>query len=297
MALMSYSSLKLIQNCQQKYVHHKILETPSDSDYTPSDALDVGTIFHRIMEISHHGTKGTLEAAFNKAVEETPCPEGWWQKLHAMIRAYALTHKFSGLMVTALELEIQDGEYIGYVDAIMSEPSGNWWIVDLKTTSRFEDHLLTSLPYDLQMAAYSSRYLKIAQMLTLDPNKFKGCRYRTVTKPGPYKMGKNEDEQSFIDRMMNNITCTDIEIPKATLALMWDEYVQMENEAISKALAFAKGSKENPQSVPLKNRNACIEWGKPCQFWSKCHHGVEFSNSKKLTYRDGFSYRSEGEIL
>ena len=63
---LSYSSMKLIQSCEQRYAHYKIQNTPKDSDYQESDALGLGKAFHEVLENTNH--KAYDQILINKAM-------------------------------------------------------------------------------------------------------------------------------------------------------------------------------------------------------------------------------------
>lgn len=259
---MSYSSQGVLQNCEQEYWHYKVNQTKPDPDYEDSDAFGFGKAFHEVLEKSKHN-------AFHKehlieAMETHEVDASDMGPLMAMGKRYLKLHKLSGLKVIKCEFQIETREYVGYIDMIMVGADGSWWIGDLKTTSRFDEkNLPPRLAKDAQLNVYSYFAEDIARGLELDPDKFMGCRYRAITKPKIVQKGKETPEE-YADRVSDShVEVYDIEVPREFMnpKEAWDSIVISQ----SRSLELQAGE------VPRRNYKGCINYFKPCKYFSQCH--------------------------
>lgn len=257
---LSYSSHKVLDTCETLYWHEKIAKSQPDKDYEDNDAFGIGKAFHEVLEKTLHKKyvkELLMEAMETHEVEITDYPV-----LEAMLKKYVTLHKLSGLTVIHCELKLDHPKYVGYIDMIMVAPDGTWWIGDLKTTGRYDESLLPRLARDMQLNLYSFFRDSIASQFNLDPAKFKGCRYRAVTKPKLVQKGK-ETTESYISRLEEAVNVYDIEIPFAGMDPLhaW----QTLQEGRERAMELWNGE------APKRNYNSCIQYFKPCKFFSQCH--------------------------
>lgn len=280
---LSYSSLKNLQTCEQKFWHSKINKTENDPDYEESDALGVGKAFHQTLEKTNHkavNIKDVDEALMEHAVPQINRP-----MIIAMAMKAKELNEASGIDIVHCELELSHGDYVGYVDALGKEKDGGWWIIDLKSAGNYDPKLIPRLPLDLQLNLYAYFKDHIAGVLGLDPDKFRGCKYRQITKSKANKKA-GESDAEFIKRLITPapdrynpgmvkapVEARDFTIPYFTMnpSMAW-EIIQ---ENLIRARELQHGE------APKKNYNACMDFFKPCQYFSKCH-GV--------THTDGYNY-------
>lgn len=269
---MSYSSQGTLQSCEMEFWHYKVAQTPHDSDYEESDAFGFGKAFHQVLEKSMHN-------AFHKehlieAMDEHKVHAADMGALMAMGKRYLKLHKLSGLKVFKVEFQIETKEYVGFIDMLMIDSQGFWWIGDLKTTSRFDEkNLLPRLAKDPQLNIYAFFAGDIARALDLDPEKFMGCRYRAITKPKIVQKGK-ETVEEYAERVAEkHVEVYDIEVPKEVMNPLeaWESI----SESYSRSLQLQAGE------VPRKNYKNCISYFKPCRYFSKCH-GKTFSEAGNM---------------
>lgn len=269
---LSYSSATLLKNCPQKYYYYKVAQVAKDSDYEQNEeAFNVGKAFHYVMEMNGH-TENDLDSWLDKACRSFGV-EDKKGMLNAMLLRYLQVHKKSGLSVVECEFELKTDDFIGYIDAIMKDDNGLWWIVDLKTASRYSPITQARLTKDVQLNLYSYFAPKIAEYYELDPKKFAGARYRVTTKSDLTKK-VTESYADHVRRTAKNVKSYDIVIP---IELMNPEEFMQEHEDLKfKADMMRKGLEE-----PTKNRSYCDSFFRPCEYWSQCH-GKTYSESQEL---------------
>lgn len=267
---LSYSSANLLKNCSQKYFWYKVAGVAKDPDSEDNmEAFNVGKAFHHVLEMNMH-TSENLVGLLEEAVTTFEVPEAQ-AMLHAMLLRYLQVHKKSGLKAIHCELGLQNPEFIGYIDVILADDEGNWWISDLKTARRFAETTLARLKLDVQLNLYTSFADNIAEQLELDVNKFQGCRYRVTTKSS-LKQKKTESYKEFVLRCADSIKSYDVIIPIEEMAPAITMY---EHEELQKhAVALFKGEVE-----PKKNFTYCESFFRPCEYWSRCY-GKTFTELK-----------------
>jgi hypothetical protein len=135
---LSYSSMKTLQTCEQKYHHYKIQQTPYDPDYTESDALGLGKAFHAVLERTLH--QDYNDALIIEAMVENNVDPSEKDLLTVMIRKYVEFRKASGIKVIKCELPIATSSYVGFIDYIAVK-GDKWYIGDLKTAGRHDEKI------------------------------------------------------------------------------------------------------------------------------------------------------------
>ena len=263
---LSHSSANLLLSCEQKYYHHKIARTSADPDYEDGDALVVGKAFHHVLEVTNHKKPKSIRDHLEKY---EPLPDHYYNLVHAMlIKAYRI-QKLIGLEVVACEVELATEQFLGYVDAIMKEKNGNWWIVDFKTAATFNYNTANLLHRDPQMSLYAFYRHLLAEIVGLDPDKFQGTRWRVVTKSKAKQRG-DESDADFVKRLVDkSIKAFDIPIPYNMEAVA--ERGFLHSRLVTRAKKLADGD-----ATPIKNYGNCFAYFKPCKFFSQCH-GQTFS--------------------
>lgn len=268
---LSYSSANLIKNCEMKYYWYKVAGVAKDPDSSDNeDAFNVGKAFHWILEENGH-TENRLIDLLNAAVKAYEV-EDYTAMIHAMLLRYLQVHFKSGLKVIFCEFSLENDEFLGFIDAIMlDESNGEWWIVDLKTASRFSSIKAAMMHSDVQLNLYAKFAKEIAEHFDLDLSKFAGVRYRTTEK-SRLKRKDTESYTEFVTRMAKNIVSYDIIVRAESLD---PEAIYSQHKDLrEKALQFFDGSRK-----PTKNLSYCDAFFRPCQYFSQCH-GKTFTELK-----------------
>lgn len=291
----SYSSSGLFQSCARKFYHRKIKNTPIDPDANEdTTALRVGKCFHQILEDCMHKREFYKTPILKKAFIDNDITDDTLKGLiMGMVKKYLILHEKQGLTVIAVEIKIGDETLIGYVDAIMVDDGGGWYIVDLKTAGRLNNSLLSRLSKDPQLNIYSFYTPQIAEMLKLDPKMFRGTRYRVTTK-AQIKKNKKESLIEFVQRVFDRVESFDIFIPVESLipAKTHSHFMRLREK-------MEELSEMKEEFVP-QNFGNCEAYFKPCEYWSRCygktfthagmdHQMYDSANARKVE-NDGLEY-------
>jgi hypothetical protein len=275
---LSYSSSTTLQACEQKFTYYKIDKIKPDSDQEQTRIhFDIGTIFHSILEDNNHEldgvSAGTLENYFNPILNPSLGNEVSWMEhgpmVIAMLRKYKEMHAVAGLRAVKCEMELRDPKFLGYVDVVMADKDDNWWIVDIKTSARFDQNIAARLPKDRQLNLYAFHKSTIAKELKLKVKNYKGCMYRVATKC-KIKRKKDEAFGDYSRRLLKSVNAYQISVPAG----------RMDPKGVREEFDRLYDLKEEIRlgtRKPLKNTASCMNYFKPCEFWSKCH-GKPFTN-------------------
>lgn len=262
----SYSSSNTFQGCNRKFFHEKVRKTPADPDYEDNTtALRLGKAFHQVLELALHKKERLKKEFFQSAFDDndilSDTERGY---IRAMVHKYLQLHVASQLEVRVVEVEVGNDDYIGFVDAIMYDSNGNWWIVDLKTAARLNGSLLSRLSRDPQLNVYAHFRGQIARMLSLDADKFAGVRYRVTTKP-TIKMSAKESFTDFTKRCFDRVESYDIGIPARELNPdgVYAHFMQLLDR-------MNEVAEMDEEKIP-QNFTYCETYFKPCPFWSRCY--------------------------
>jgi hypothetical protein len=259
--------------CQRKYWHKKVNKSPKDEDIEDDTlALRVGKAFHQVLENTKHNLDGITYGQFEDWVAEFDV-EPEHPMIFAMLKKYKEVHKKSGLRVLLCEIEVATESFLGYIDAIMEDEDRGWWIGDNKTSSSFSSSLLPTLPLHPQLNLYAFHANEVAAAHDLDPEKFRGCRYRLTTKS---RLVRKDDEEimSFMERLSKSIKSMDIVLPKEIM----DPWAV--NRVHDSAWKYIKKHKAEKFYQP--NYEQCMKYYKPCAFYSKCNGRAFTSDEVKL---------------
>ena len=276
----SYSASNTANGCQRKYWHDKVARTPNDPDHKDDTrALDVGKAFHEALEnCVHDRAKFTPDLVHNACERYGVIYPTDRAMILAMCYRYLKLHEASGLKIVTCEVEIGNEFMIGYVDAVMINDWGGWWITDLKTAAKLSDSLLSRLENDPQLNLYSAFRQDIADAFDLDVNKFLGTRYRVTTKC-KIKLKAKETTDEYMKRIYaKHIESYDIGVPVAEMDPegTYRKFLGMRERAEK---IWAMQEQEVPQNFAF-----CENYFRPCQFWSRCY-GNTFagkSGTKKI---------------
>ena len=267
---LSYSSYQTLKACEQKYYHYKIAGTPVDSDYNDEkDSLVMGKAFHSILEGLKHNQDATNEdigPVIKMVQEASNLDEDKMALVVAMVIRFLNTKKrhpkFNELKPVAIELAIADDTFLGYIDVVYADNSGNWYIGDLKTTSRHSETLQARLEMDSQLNLYGAHSATIASQLGLDHSKFSGFLYIATNKTTT-KRKAGEGLSVYVNRLANAVTTRVYVVPADNDKT--HEIVTDFQKAYDRTMALRNGEK------PSKNLSRCEDYFSPCPYWSKCH--------------------------
>ena len=129
---MSHSSCNLINSCERKYYYKKISQVAPDVEQEQRHFI-LGKVFHLALEnILHKQEEFTEEILAEAAREEGLENPSDIAMIEAMIIKYLLLHSKSELDVVVCEIAVGDDDTVGYVDAIMKDKNGFWYITGPK---------------------------------------------------------------------------------------------------------------------------------------------------------------------
>lgn len=256
---LSYSSMKTLQSCEQKYTHYKILKTSNDSDYEESDALGLGKAFHAVLERTLH--QDFNDVLIIEAMAEFKVDASDKSLLTVMLKKYVDFRKASGIKVIKCELPLGTSMYTGFIDYIAVQ-GDKWYIGDLKTAGRHDENILPQLPLDLQLNLYAAfaedLYIAVPSLVG---KSFAGCLYSQIIKSKAQTYAGLEKGVKVIE--------TIVPVESMNPELIWSLF----NEVHDRAIELHKGE------APRKNLSACFNYFSPCQYFSQCH-GKTFTNNK-----------------
>jgi len=256
---LSYSSMKTLQSCEQKYHHYKIAKTPNDSDYQESDALGLGKAFHYVLERTLH--QDYSDQLIIEAMGENKVDFSQKDLLSVMLKKYVEFRKASGIKVVKCELPLGTSSYLGFIDYIAVQ-GNKWFIGDLKTAARHDENILSQLPLDPQLNLYAhfaeDLYLAVPAIVG---KQFAGCLYSQTLKSKAGTYAGLEKGVKVIE--------TFIPVEAMNPELTWSLF----NEVHDRAVELNRGE------APRKNFSSCFNYFSPCQYFSQCH-GKTFTDNK-----------------
>lgn len=273
---LSYSSAEDLRLCEQRWYHRKVSKTKEDPDYESGDHFSIGSAFHKICEDNLHQKPKSISKDL-KACTKDPdiqLKTEYYPLVAAMVNTYVKLHKKSGLKVVACEEKIEEkGFMVGYIDVILSDKDGTWYVGDLKTAKYFRIEDTPKLINNTQLSIYSPYAMDICKQYGLDPKKFGGAKYRVTLKP-QLKRRSGESNSDYAKRLMGSCRAYDVTIPPERLnvdALIEHEIVW------ERAQDLISGEEE-----PRKNYSSCMAFFSPCPYFSQCHGGTTFTAAKEV---------------
>ena len=275
---LSYSSMKLLQSCEQRYHHYKISSTPKDSDYVESESLGLGKAFHQVLEKTLHASWN--ESLLMEAMSDHGVDVEDTQLLQVMLEKYVEFRKASGLTVVKCEFGIETSMYTGFIDAIaVDKVSKLWWLVDLKTAGRHDPNLLPQLAKDMQIGLYSY-FSPDIELYTpeLQGYTFAGFKYSQTIK---------SKAQSLVG-LEKGVKVYEMTVPAELIKN--GEAWSLFSEVHDRALELHKGES------PRKNYSACFNYFSPCPYFSQCH-GVKFSEGNPKVIIETIETLNDKELL
>ncbi len=278
---LSPSSLSLFQSCARKYYLKKVAKVPIDDDASEdTEAFDIGKAFHKVLEDNKHELKGLkYQSVADTVVGLFDLTEHFHlPMIFSMLAKYKILHEKAGLKAIACEVELETDTFYGFIDVILQEPDGRWWIADIKTAASYTPGLLPSLPKHQQLNLYAAHAYLVAEKLSLDLHAYAGIRYRVITKS---RIGRKKDEkvEDFLKRLSSSVQAYDVAIPKEIMNVV--EVLDVHYQA------FKHTRKKKEKDFP-RNYGSCFAYYKPCEMWSKCH-GHKYSEiESKMIVTDAF---------
>jgi len=256
----SYSADGVRKTCEAQYCYKYTLGIEKDADAEEdAAAFRFGKAFHQVCEHTNHEARLFNMDILSRAAFENHVNTEDATKVFACLQSYYQLHAASKLQCIGIELEIGNEEYVGYIDAVMADANGNWWIVDLKTSGMVVESLFARLHMDPQLNLYAAFASQIAEKLKIPLEKFVGCRYRVVTKPRTVpKTG--ESHATYAARA--NVETYDIEVSRSDMDPQAALYEILEGREKAKAISV---------HTFRRNRANCLSWNRPCNYWSNCH--------------------------
>jgi len=259
----SYSASQMLQSCERKYFLKYVLDMPKDSDVEEdANALIWGKAYHWALETAQHARDNYRAESLLTHCKEQGLEQADFFRIAASVNAYFNLREKSYLHCIACEIEIGDENFVGYIDLILGDASGFWWITDMKTSSIISDNTFSKLTEDSQLNTYANFAQQVATKLGLKIENFAGVRYnvvsktRTTPKPG-------ETIAAFIGR--TNVECHEAVIPVAALKPV---------ETYEKILRLKKRSDEMKVHMDItkteQNRGNCLQWSRMCEWASQC---------------------------
>lgn len=286
---LSHSSANLMRGCEQRFFHHKGL-TPKDSDYVEDmSSLILGKVVHYVLEMGGHQRIKTKDVykhiMFYCAEHKVKYSELDVPLIVAMVLKYFkfIEKNFSDYELVVAEKEIKTPTFLGYIDAIFkNSKTGEWFICDLKTArlmAASREKYKATLANDYQLNLYSYYAKDVGSHWNLDPEKFKGAWYRVVSKPRLKRRNEGrerpEEDTDYIKRLYKKVECLNYFVPLDLLNP--DEFKTNHDELHKRGFDIL-----NKKVEPKKNFKNCMDFFRPCPWWSKCH-GDNYSNLKDNT--------------
>lgn len=260
--------------CQQKYFFNKVAQVPKDSDYEEGEALGFGKAFHYALEHTLHERYDEKLLKLGMAEHKISLMDK--PLLEAMLINYVKVHKLSRLKVVKCELQITTPVYNGFIDFIAQDVHG-WWMGDNKTAARHDPAIIHRLHKDEQINLYAYFAEEVGQALKMN-GPFLGFRYRQSIKS---KAGTPAG-------LAKGTPTYDIEIPAKLLDPQeaWKNHLERHGVAMELHNGVA----------PKKNLNACYDYFRPCEHWSKCHGKLFSEGNPQITIHTAESLE-EADLL
>lgn len=263
---LSPSSYNLYSSCQRKYYLRKIAKVPIDPDASDdTEALRLGKAFHKCLEITWHELTGFTFARMAEVIAEYNLdPDVHYPLVFAMLASYKKMHEKSKLAVAAVEVQVSTPSFFGFVDVVLQDVDGGFWLGDMKTASTFQQSLMPSILYHPQINLYAAYAGYLADMLKLDPAKYRGCRYRLTTK-SKLLQKSGEPVEKYLARLRLAVKSYDFIMPAARMNP--GKFLELHRAAFKKTHAA-----DATEADFAPNYSACNAFFRGCEVWSHCHN-------------------------
>lgn len=269
---LSPSSLNMFLSCNRKYFHKKIAKDEPDSDADlDTRPFMVGKAFHKVLEDCRHELGGVKLAQIMETCRTFDLDEDESIMVGAMLSKYKRIHSDSGLKAVACEIEIRTDSFHGFIDVVL-QGAGGWYIADMKTAASYNPAILPALPSNLQLNLYAAHAAHVAKACNLQLKEFRGCRYRVTTKSKLIRKA-TETVPDYFTRVAQAVKSFDFAIPA--------DLLKTESILDMHAAAFKYVTKRKKAAQYPKNLGNCMNYNKPCEYFSKCH-GFNFTAAPAL---------------
>lgn len=265
----SYSASNMANKCKRKWFLKYIMKAPFDADVSDDAlALREGKAMHQVLEFSLRDAANYKEEYLIQATKDNELDTESMFRVYACLYSYYRLHAPSCLQVVGTEIEVGDENFVGYIDSIMADRNGYFWLEDTKSSGMVMETLFSRLEQDTQLNLYAYYAFQVAEKLKLPLAKFAGVRYRVVQKPRIVPRS-GETFKDYAKRA--DCKAHDVEIPLAALdpEVAYRQHMALRAEMV--------GLTEE-QACP--NRQSCIDYNRPCEYWSHCHKGKTHSECK-----------------
>ncbi len=282
----SYSSLQNLDSCQQLYLLENIKKVRSR--HRPL-YFTIGTAFHEFigawhMGLPHEACVKKVDEEFGKIdlsllnAEQTADFHMDWARVIGMASAYVERYasdrdqyqKFLVEKHAEIEL-IPDELYHGYIDVLMQDASGAWWIKETKTVaaSTLTEAYWQKVKIDNQTLGYAFLAKKILGEWPV------GVVYDVIKKTQHRKRAQ-ETVQQFCTRIRNVYAGKEADnlffrreylLNRTDLKRWLDDYRQK--------IARAAEMRRNQHTRWTMNTGHCLKWGNPCGMFAICMGGGE----------------------
>jgi len=295
---LSHSARTTLYTCQRKWLFAKT-HVEKDFDAPDDENLRFGSAVHHVLE--HTNRVRQDQERILELTREAGEKYRMGHKLHGIYycaQNYFDMHLKSGLECLYSEVRFDLGWWVGIVDEILYDNTHKvWWIGDTKTTGRAEIEKWTaSLKFDPQMMTYAAFHIEIARVLQdpkIRPENFAGCRYRPTLKLGDTRDAEPLPEETCHDYWVRQIGKKIRGKVKAEKECAWDFVIEYGAGDIYKLrsdhirhllsdLCLAENIYHYRQ-IASRNYGSCMAWFRPCEYWSRCHGGRCYTNTKYMT--------------
>lgn len=279
---LSYSSIDTFQSCQRKYYYSRVLRVQPKKRPT---YFVVGEAIHAFLEQHYKGMpnpSGAIDEVFKKVstslmdadqVHYLACdlamskgiagayPKFYEQDFHTYTK-FVPEQKF--------ELNFGPFNYTGFLDMLMQDAAGDWWILETKTVSAqtMSDDYLQRVKIDWQVTGYMYAARKILGVLP------RGVVYNVIKKPG-IRLKKGETKSTFQTRVRDEyskfahekgyFTRAEVLIGMGQLKMWKSEVMQVGADIVSR-------HESKKQQWPMST-GACIGKYGSCQYLPACIDG------------------------
>ncbi len=249
-----------------------------------SNALAIGSAFHTGLETWRNDPKRdpmaaaltAAEAYTNKARATRIADDGY---THLQVMAYVIGYSVrygmsdGGSKLAELQVFEEGDAETGFADCVMEFADGRRFVIDDKTTARFDDEqaMAWSLKFNDQLATYASALLARGQ-------KIDGALYRQVKKTGTYPK-KNETNEQYGERIMEIYTTDPSMYREFVITWTPEELKRLDQERERTNLDIVGWLDVKDDTAWPYNPNGCIGPYGPCDYVRLC------ANKKDATQR------------
>lgn len=272
--LLSYSGMALFLGCPRKYGYRYFDKV--EQEVTDTSALDRGRVFHLLVEKNGDVSPHKLATEVGGDMYELA-------KVTAAYSAYRkMAAALPSLDLKEVKIVSEEHQFIGFVDGIGIEASGQWRLGEMKTTTRFDPLKWATLAINPQIALYTAFAGEFAHGEFLALSDLQGVSYRTVTYSGkdPLEPSKNpltpKTGKVRKNARLEKETVNDYARRIAGDSQVYHQMVSPTEEARLSALQSFGAVKEAIHDARgrsgdlVKNAGNCHAYGRPCEYFEHC---------------------------